>query len=239
MLNKEYTYLLIDVCCIVIPLIASFHPKSPFYKDWKYYLPANLVVTALFLVWDYYFTLVGIWGFNTDYTSGIMLLNLPLEEVLFFICIPYACTYTWYVFGRHVQVTFPTTATRIGYAVTALMGIVTVLYTPKLYTSITALLLALLLGFLLMKKPLALDRFLLVYGVILIPFFISNGLLTGSYLEQPIVWYNDDYNMGIRMFTIPVEDAFYAMLMLLANITGYELLKKRFGSIQTLETINA
>lgn len=234
--GREYTYLLIDLCCIIIPLIASFHPKSPFYKDWKYYFPSNIVVTLLFLIWDYQFTASGIWGFNDKYITGIKLLNLPIEEILFFICIPYACTYTYYVFSRHVKINFPIAATRIGYTITGLMVVTTALYTPLLYTSITSLLLALLLVLLLRNNVKYLDRFWVVYAVILLPFFISNGLLTGSYLEKPIVWYNNDYNLGIRMFTIPVEDAFYAMLMLLSIIAGYEWLKNK--SIKPLKPVN-
>lgn len=237
MLSNQYTYLLIDISCIIVTLLASFHPKSPFYKDWKYYLPSNFLVTVLFLIWDYKFTALGIWGFNDQYITGIKVLNLPIEEILFFICIPYACTYTYYVLSKYASINFELAAKRVGYTLVGLMVVTTVLYTPKLYTSITSLLLAILLVLLLRNNVKYLDRFFVVYLIILVPFFISNGLLTGSYLDEPIVWYNDDYNLGIRMFTIPVEDAFYAMLMLLSNITGYEWLKNK--SIKPLKSIDA
>ena len=64
--------------------------------------------------------------------------------------------------------------------------------------------------------------------VILIPFFIVNGILTGSFIETPIVSYNDLENLGIRLFTIPVEDIGYAFSMLFGNLMIFETLKKRF-----------
>lgn len=225
--DSSYTYLLIDLLCIIIPLAASFHPRSPFYKEWKYYLPVNLVVSLFFLVWDWLFTHFHIWGFNDDYITGIRLFGLPIEEVLFFICIPYACTYTYYVFNRYTQVTFPATAIRISYLLASLLFIATILNPVKLYTSVTFMLLAILLATLSIKRTRYLDSFFIVYLMMLIPFFVSNGILTGFGVDSPIVWYNDQFNLGIRMLTIPVEDAFYAMLMLLMNIAGYEWLKKK------------
>ena len=52
--------------------------------------------------------------------------------------------------------------------------------------------------------------------------FIVNGLLTGSFIENQIVWYNDNHNLGIRLFTIPIEDVFYNCFMLLLVMIGYQ-----------------
>ncbi|MGC9342869.1 MAG: lycopene cyclase domain-containing protein [Bacteroidales bacterium] len=64
---------------------------------------------------------------------------------------------------------------------------------------------------------------------VLIPFLIVNGILTGSFIEEEIVWYNDMENLSFRIFTIPVEDMFYGMLLILMNVSIYEYFQKQFG----------
>ena len=49
-------------------------------------------------------------------------------------------------------------------------------------------------------------RLFLSFPLILIPFLIVNGILTGSFIEDEVVWYNSSGNLGIRILTIPVED---------------------------------
>ena len=73
-------------------------------------------------------------------------------------------------------------------------------------------------------------RFYFAYGVILIPFFIVNGILTGSFISSEVVWYNDAHNLGLRIGTIPVEDIFYGMLLILMNIAIFEWLQERASS---------
>ncbi|MFT4996189.1 MAG: lycopene cyclase domain-containing protein [Flavobacteriales bacterium] len=68
--------------------------------------------------------------------------------------------------------------------------------------------------------------FYLSYMIILIPFTLVNGVLTGYMTPDPIVWYNDAENLGIRFLTIPIEDYLYYFLMYGINYVVYEQIKK-------------
>lgn len=47
-------------------------------------------------------------------------------------------------------------------------------------------------------------------------------------IETPIVWYNNEENLGIRLATIPIEDSVYAFTMLFSSILFMHLLRKKF-----------
>ena len=224
---EKITYLLVDAGCIVFPFACSFHPKIRFDTQWKYFLPSCLVTALLFLVWDYFFTSLQIWSFNPKYILGVFLFHLPIEECLFFICVPYACVFTYYSVTLFLNLSNSERfANYICWAMVLCLVTAGLLNLPKLYTSITFLSLAGLLLLLLIVRVHFLAPFLVSYLIILIPFFISNGILTGTGLKDPVVLYNNIYNLGIRMFTIPLEDTFYGMLLILMNIAGFEYLRK-------------
>ena len=65
--------------------------------------------------------------------------------------------------------------------------------------------------------------FLKTFFILLIPFSIVNGLLTGTLIKNQVVWYNNNENLSIRLGTIPIEDIFYALLVLLMVMIGYQI----------------
>ena len=93
----------------------------------------------------------------------------------------------------------------------------------KWYTAVTFILTATFVGYVqFVRKPKWMGRFYLGYFTCLIPFFIVNGLLTGSWIEEQVVWYDNSENLGFRLGTIPVEDSIYMLLMLLMTTFVYE-----------------
>ena len=97
----------------------------------------------------------------------------------------------------------------------------------KAYTLTTFSFLTLLLILVIRLRLKWINHFYFSYLILLIPFFITNGILTGTGLEKPIVWYNDIHNLGIRLGTIPLEDIFYGLLLLLGIAIVFEYIIKK------------
>jgi lycopene cyclase domain-containing protein len=228
--GMKFTYLLIDFFTIIIPFLFSFHPKLNFYKRWISFFSAALISTMVFIPWDIYFTHLKVWGFNPAYLSGLYIGNLPLEEVLFFFCIPYSCVFSYHFIAGLIEKGLPTkTVNLITFILVGLSIGMAILFGIHSYTAYTFTLLAVLLAavqFLFRVKWLA--KFYLVYAILLIPFLIVNGLLTGTGLQQPIVWYNNAETIGIRILTIPVEDIFYGMDLILLNVLLFTFFNRVF-----------
>jgi lycopene cyclase domain-containing protein len=226
----KFTYLLIDFFTIIVPFVFSFHPKLKFYKYWKSFFSAALISTLIFIPWDIYFTHLKIWGFNPTYLSGLYISNLPLEEVLFFFCIPYSCVFTYHCIAALIKKEPPAKIVNlITFILIGLSFSIAVLFANHSYTAITFTLLAVLLAaaqFLFKVNWLA--KFYVMYAILLVPFLIVNGLLTGTGLKQPIVWYNNGETMVLRIFTIPVEDVFYGMDLILLNISLFTFFNRIF-----------
>jgi lycopene cyclase domain-containing protein len=225
-LNPHYTYFLILAASLAGPLVLSFDKKVAFYKNWKYVFPAMIIPAILYIVWDIYFTAKGVWGFNDAYITGIKLYNLPIEEVLFFFIVPYCCIFIYACIRSY----FPNlvnkkTADLFLIALAVALFVTGIIYAEKYYTSWTFIFTGafILIIYAARKFFRSFDAvsFLISYIICLIPFLIVNGFLTAI----PVVLYNNAENLGIRIYTIPFEDAFYGMLLVLMNIGLYERLK--------------
>jgi lycopene cyclase domain-containing protein len=205
-----------------------------FIQWWKEVFLSISIVAAIFIIWDIIFTNQGVWGFNPEYLIGIDIVNLPLEEWLFFICIPYASIFIHYSFQYFLptkKLSKSVTKT-ITIALIVLLTITVIFNYDKAYTFYNYLLLIGVLSYSLFTKNKQLPIFYITFLIILIPFFIVNGILTGSFIEDQVVWYNNAENLGIRIATIPIEDIGYAFNMLFMSILLIEIFKKKWKTVK-------
>jgi lycopene cyclase domain-containing protein len=232
-------YLLIDILTLSVPLIFSFHPKISFYKTWKSVFKAVACISVPFLIFDSIFIFHDVWSFNPRYTTGISLFNLPLEEIMFFICIPYSCLFTYYCLNRFYNLSWNFKAENIFCISFSTILLVTgVIFWKKIYTSSTFISTAILCIFL--KFVLNINWFgkaISVYAILIIPFLLVNGVLTGTGLSAPIVSYNPSYNLGIRIMTIPVEDFIYGFELFVLNLSLF--LKFNYRHLSSLSYTNS
>jgi lycopene cyclase domain-containing protein len=217
-MDKHYTYLVIDAATIFFPLLLSFDKKVGFYKLWQHLWKGMLLTGAFFIVWDVMFTRNGVWSFNDDYIMGFKIAGLPIEELLFFVVVPYACAFIYecllcyFPFRQK-----PDKGWRIMLVLEFILLIAGAAFYEKAYTFYTFIFCVLAIFMLYLfrnKNSFRADVFLLGYLISIVPFFIVNGLLTAI----PVVIYNNAENLGIRLYTIPFEDVFYGMLLMLGNI---------------------
>ncbi|MCK3684137.1 lycopene cyclase domain-containing protein [Maribellus sp. YY47] len=215
---------------IAVPLLLSFDKRLHFYTQWKYVLPSIFTVAVLYISIDIYFTRQGFWGFNDRYISGLQLFHLPVEEILFFIVVPYASIFLHEAILEYfpqVKVGKKLNVVLIGFFLVMSL-LVLVFNLPQSYTAYISGKLLLILILALVLKSESIRSFFLTFLVILLPFLLVNGVLTGSFITDEVVWYNNTENLGIRIFTIPVEDFAYAFTMILLNLLLIEKLKQLY-----------
>jgi lycopene cyclase domain-containing protein len=226
-MNMLYLYL--DLFTISAPLLLSFDKKVAFYKNWRYLFPAILIMGIFFIAKDAVFAVYEIWGFNDDYLIGFRMLGLPIEEWLFFLVVPYAVVFIYACLVAYLKIDPLVKVHRpFLYILSILLIIVGIIFYDRLYTSVIFIATALLLLYNLRQRQPWLSMFLLAYFVSLFPFLLVNGILTGSFLDDPIVWYDNSHNLGIRIFTIPVEDTIYSLMMILMTVQLMEWFKKKY-----------
>ena len=223
----QYTYALILFFTIIICFIASFDKRLLFNHHFGTFIKAAILVAIPFIAWDVWFTSKGVWWFNTDYTLGIVIAGLPIEEWLFFICIPFSCVFTYYCFDKFFKLDWLSGFNNmIVFATVIVCALVALLHHDKIYTLVTALATMLTVIYLhFIARADWISKASLVYTVLMLGFFPVNGVLTGTVLESPIVNYNPKDFLGIRLLTIPIEDAVYGYTQFLLVIYFFKKFK--------------
>ncbi len=213
-------YLLFDLLILAGPLALSLMPRHDFLARAKSLAIATLVVAIPFIAWDS--AVAGShWWFDGRYTVGVELFGLPIEEVLFFIAVPYACAFSWetLIGGAKARASLPSGVYAVPVALFLAGGAVLAAGGPG-YTGLTLLALGLagaldhMLGTGLLRMP----RFYAFAGLVSIFTGIFNTYLT----SRPVVHYGEVHQVGLRIGTIPVEDFGYGLALCAATVVVYQ-----------------
>jgi lycopene cyclase domain-containing protein len=218
-------YLLLDFAVLFGPLVMSFEKQIRFVTRWRMAFPAIFIVAPPFWIWDALVT-GRHWQFNDNYTLPARLFSLPLEEYLFFIAVPFAALFIWEVINFHIK---PCQSRWLPYAgrvlsLSPVCGLVFFL-SGREYSGLMLIALgaAALLDLILRTRLFAQLNLLYYLAAVTIFTLIFNGYLTA----RPVVLYDEQYQVGVRLGTIPLEDFGYGFALVLLVTTIYEKFKAR------------
>jgi lycopene cyclase domain-containing protein len=91
----KYEYFIVLALTLAGPLALSVSRKLQLYKRPLRLIAAIGLPFPLFILWDIIATQRGHWAFNPDYITRLTVFTLPVEEVLFFLVVPFAALFTW------------------------------------------------------------------------------------------------------------------------------------------------
>ncbi len=228
--DSNFLYLILNLGSLSIPLLYSLYEKKfHFIQHVKKAFYSILFMAVFFLLWDIVYTRIGVWGFTAKYHLPYNFFGLPVEEWLFFFCIPYACLFTQEAlkyYKPNFKLAEKYTKLLIYSLLILTIGVLIISFGKK-YSTVNLILFILLLLYGLKNQLITLQYFFPSFLVILFPFFIVNGILTGTFILEPVVWYNEKEIIGIRILTIPIEDVFYAFNMLFMVQIIFDRYKKQ------------
>jgi len=218
-------YLIFNIIVITGPLIFGSIQRFYFLNRWRDVLISAIIIAIPFIIWDALVT-DRHWMFNPQYTINFRLVHLPIGEWLFFLTVPSACLFTWEMIFKGSEGSRVKFAEIVRYGAFALPVFgVWIFLAGKEYTGIVLIFLALAI-FLdhFFKTDLILQkRFYLYIAFIIFFTLIFNGYLTW----RPVVLYGESYQLGFRIFTIPIEDFGYGIALLFMCTVLYERFKIR------------
>ena len=223
---QNFTYLLLLLGILCIPLVFGIKKKALYLIRFKYFIPAILFSGSIFILWDLRFEELGIWGYNPAYLTGIFFLNLPMEKWLFFVIFPFFSVFVYEFLNEKFQ-SFEKPNLFLTVSLVFWIGFALFAYFARhiLYTFFTFFLLTIYFGYTIFRNRFKqhYTKFYLTLVISLVPFIILKGML----IALQVVNYNDDFLLGARILEIPIEEFFQFFLLLIMILTIYEFLKKQ------------
>lgn len=202
-----------------------------FWHLWKPLLMTYAFVSVPWIAIDALSHARGWWDYDPAYVSGVEFVGLPIEEIVFFFTVPFACLFLWWALQKHWgRAAIPQRTRQLliagavaigGYflMIGILDGKERTLFDAVLYLGVVAVI--------------ALSRlsreavFWRWSAIVFVLFLMFNSILTAL----PIVVYDESFMTGWRIGTIPIEDTLYNFVFLWLSVTMFEYARGKGGAL--------
>jgi lycopene cyclase domain-containing protein len=220
-------YFLLNIIIISIPLLLTFAPKVYYHRRIKSLLFSILVTSTLFIIWDALATARGDWAFNHKYVGGCQIFGLPLEEILFFLTVPYSCIFLYETFKTYFKEKKVFYSIHLYNILALICFAIAIIFVNKAYTATVFILTGTLFASarFCFKSIFTSSLYWLYIIVCTLLFGIFNHVLT----SLPVVSYSSQAITGLRVGTIPVEDFFYNFSLLSFYLIIYLFAEEKWG----------
>ncbi|KAF0148921.1 MAG: hypothetical protein FD143_2815 [Ignavibacteria bacterium] len=212
-------YLAINIFVIIVPLLMSFEKQIKFYRNLPALLFSILVVGGTFIVWDAIAAVRGDWSFNPDYVLAFRFYNLPLEEILFFVTVPYASIFLYETANVYLKNKQVNLRRRTFAYLSILFLLLAALFNKQYYTATVLGFMSVFMLLVFIANPKFIRELIYWKWIFFtyVPFLTVNYFLT----SLPIISYSPKAIWGIKITTIPLEDFIYSFTLLSLNLFFY------------------
>lgn len=218
----HFSYAEILLAIFVPVAFISFLTPFSRYRRYRPLLISIALVAPFYILWDQLAVVYGTWSFNRAEVTGIYFFHLPIEEVAFFLVVPFSTILIYEAVSSYINGKFrkgPTTAIAIIFS--ALLMIFGILNIHRSYTSVASFFAAgsLAIGIAIDRTLMSRKSLWIYMAISYIPFVFFDHLM----VTLPVFTYGMNAIIGIRILSIPVEEFEYVFSLLLLYVIFYDL----------------
>ncbi len=215
----RFEYLLFNIVVISGPVLALlFYPRIQKIKASPLFI-SILISALLFVIVDEVVTNM-FWSFNQMYIIGFTIGKVPIEEILFFITVPFACLLLWVNWmkqskGSKLHIHVPLILGSLSGVVSIVSLLLGLYYTASVLFAFTCC-----IG---LDAQLKTDLFRRFEFLSFLCFVNVLTAVFNLYLtSRPVVMYNSLWKSNLNLLTIPLEDFVYGIALISLVVIIYE-----------------
>ncbi|MFT5859133.1 MAG: lycopene cyclase domain-containing protein [Flavobacteriaceae bacterium] len=221
----NYLFISLDIALLFFVLVLGTYKPVNFMRRWKSAFLAGSIMAIVSSLMSLLLTSSGIIGFNPEFSLGLIVYNLPIEELLFYFSFPLFSIFIY----ENLKYYFRKTPMRWTNLIVKLFIPGFCLFIALLEDSGTYTLAVLgltTLTFVLWSLYPSLQKIAATYLICLLPYLLTRYLLIGTEINPSSIWHNESHQLSIKIGTLPMEEIADGFALIVASTILYEIIQK-------------